>query len=83
MWSTVSEFLNGAEESNIHYVLDDPNWNASSYSRLDAKVAGDQNPFNIQTWNGDLSTFKNKRGKILTYHGQADYIITSDNSPRY
>ena len=62
---------------------DNPNWNASSYNRLDAKAAGDQNPFNIQTWNGDLSAFKNKGGKVLTYHGQADYIITSDNSPRY
>jgi feruloyl esterase len=83
MWSTVSESLNSFEKLNTDNVLDNPNWQASSYSRLDAKAAGDQNPFNIQTWNGDLSAFKNKGGKVLTYHGQADYIITSDNSPRY
>lgn len=48
-------------------IADDPNWNASSFSRLDAKAAGDQNPFNIQTWNGDLSAFKNKGGKVCMF----------------
>ncbi|OBT76824.1 hypothetical protein VF21_04486 [Pseudogymnoascus sp. 05NY08] len=66
-----------------YVVYNNPNWEASAYSICDAKAAGDQNPFNIQTWNGDLSAFKAKGGKVLTYHGLADYIITSDNSPRY
>jgi feruloyl esterase len=46
---------------------DNPSWNASTYSRLDAKIAGDQNPFNVQTWNGDLSAFKNKGGKVCKF----------------
>jgi feruloyl esterase len=35
------------------------------------------------TWQGDLSAFKNKGGKLLTYHGQADPIISSTISPLY
>lgn len=77
-----------------------PKWNASTFTIHDAKAAIDQNPFNIQTWEGDLSAFKDRGGKVckfralkrvdtiltvnkVTYHGQADYIISSDNSPRY
>ncbi|OBT98043.2 Tannase and feruloyl esterase [Pseudogymnoascus verrucosus] len=66
-----------------YVVYNNPNWNAATFNRLDAKAAADQNPFNIQTWNGDLSDFRAAGGKLLTYHGQADYIISSDNSPRY
>lgn len=43
---------------------DDPKWNAASYSINDAKAAINQNPFNVQTWNGDLSTFKARGGKV-------------------
>jgi feruloyl esterase len=46
-------------------------------------VAIAQNPFNVQSFDGDLSKFQQKGGKILHYHGQADYIITSANSNRY
>jgi feruloyl esterase len=63
--------------------LDDLRWNASTYSRADAKFAAEQNPFNIQTRNGDLSAFGNKGGKLLTYHGQEDAVVTSENSPCY
>ena len=49
---------------NSNATAGDPSWNASTYDRLDAKIAGEQNPFNIQTWNGDLSAFKNKGGKV-------------------
>jgi feruloyl esterase len=38
---------------------------------------------NISTWNGDLSAFKNRGGKLQTYHGLADPLITSTNSERY
>ncbi|KIN02684.1 hypothetical protein OIDMADRAFT_40566 [Oidiodendron maius Zn] len=66
-----------------YVVYNNPKWNASTYTIHDAKAAIDQNPFNIQTWEGDLSAFKDRGGKVLTYHGQADFIISSDNSPRY
>ncbi|TAQ85040.1 hypothetical protein B7494_g6636 [Chlorociboria aeruginascens] len=57
-----------------YVVFNDSTWDPKTYDRLDAKVAHDQNPFNIQTWNGDLSDFKAVGGKFL---------ITSDHSPIY
>jgi hypothetical protein len=32
------------------------------------------NPGNIATWNGDLSAFRDRGGKILTYHGRSDPV---------
>lgn len=64
-------------------ILEDPTWQASQLNAYYAALAAEKNPSNIQTWKGDLSAYKNKGGKILHYHGQADSIITSENSPRY
>ncbi|RDW77182.1 carboxylic ester hydrolase-28 [Coleophoma cylindrospora] len=66
-----------------YVVYEDPSWDPASYTRADAKAAIDQNPFNAMTGNGDLSAFQKHGGKVLHWHGEADYIITSDNSPRY
>ena len=49
---------------NHSHKLEDPNWNASTYTIHDAKNAIDQNPFNVQTWNGDLSAYRAKGGKV-------------------
>jgi feruloyl esterase len=64
-------------------IYNDPNWSAADLSLADTVYAPAKNPSNIETWNGDLSGFQNKGGKILHYHGLTDSIITSDNSPRY
>ncbi len=78
---------------------DNSNWNPASFTVEDAKVAEDQNPFDIATWNGNISAFQNNGGKLRSYgpltfyyrswrhqvhyHGQMDPIITSENSPVY
>lgn len=64
-------------------MTDDPSYDVSKYTRKDAEAAIAQNPFNVQSFDGDLSKFQQKGGKILHYHGQADFIITSPNSNRY
>lgn len=64
-------------------ILNDSSWNASELNSYYEALASHINPYNISTWNGDLSAFKNKGGKLLHYHGQADPIITSANSPRF
>lgn len=64
-------------------IYNDPTWSAANLSLEDTVYAAAKNPDNIETWNGDLSGFQKKGGKILHYHGQTDPIITSDNSPRY
>ncbi|KAJ7099778.1 tannase and feruloyl esterase [Mycena epipterygia] len=40
------------------------------------------NPGGIATFDGDLSAFRNRGGKLLTYHGRRDPIISSTNSKR-
>jgi feruloyl esterase len=40
-------------------------------------------PYNISTWSGDLSAFRDRGSKLLTYHGLSDPLISSDNSARY
>ncbi|UJO25326.1 putative feruloyl esterase B-2 [Fulvia fulva] len=64
-------------------ILNDPTWNASTLNASTAAYAAAKNPFNIESWNGDLFPFAARGGKILHYHGQMDSIITSANSPRY
>ena len=64
-------------------ILEDPSWQPSELNAYYTAVAANTNPSDICTWKGDLSAFKHKGGKILHYHGQADSIITSENSPRY
>ncbi|KAI5364568.1 Putative tannase/feruloyl esterase, alpha/Beta hydrolase [Septoria linicola] len=64
-------------------ILQDPNWDSVSLNSSLAAYASSLNPFNIETWSGDLSAFRNKGGKLLHYHGLVDGIISSDNSPRY
>lgn len=51
-------------------LIDNPKWNASTYTIHDAKAAIDQNPFNVQTWEGDLSAFKDRGGKVCKFHVQ-------------
>ncbi|KAJ7493764.1 tannase and feruloyl esterase [Mycena latifolia] len=40
------------------------------------------NPGGIATFDGDLSAFRNRGGKFLTYHGRRDPLIASTNSKR-
>ncbi|KAE9370689.1 ferulic acid esterase [Stipitochalara longipes BDJ] len=66
-----------------YIVYNNSNWDPANFTIADAKVAEDQNPFDIATWNGNISAFQNNGGKLLHYHGQMDEIITSENSPVY
>ncbi|KAH8669157.1 feruloyl esterase B [Xylariales sp. PMI_506] len=64
-------------------VYSDPSWDPNSWTLEEAKVALDQNPFNIETFDPDLSGFRDSGGKILSYHGTADPIITSGDTKWY
>lgn len=64
-------------------ILQDPTWDPATLNVSLAAYAAALNPGNIQTWNGDLSPFKARDGKLLHYHGEMDSIITSSNSARY
>lgn len=64
-------------------IYNDPSWDPFRINNSDYVNAARINPFNIQTWKGDLSAVRDRGAKILHYHGQMDAIITSENSPRY
>ncbi|EXJ88746.1 feruloyl esterase [Capronia coronata CBS 617.96] len=64
-------------------IFNDPTWDPFSLTPEDYVISSNKNLFNIETWDGDLSAFKDRGGKVLHYHGLADGVISSDNSPRY
>lgn len=66
-----------------YVVYNDPTWDPATLGPKDYAAATAQNPFNVQTWEGDLSATRDRGSKILHYHGQADFIITSFISPQY
>lgn len=66
-----------------YVIYNDPNLDATTLGLpyfLESRAA---DPYNISTWNGDLSPFAARGGKILTYHGLSDPLISSENSARY
>jgi hypothetical protein len=66
-WCTVGFFFDLLSDPTTYSHTDDPDWDAGTYNRLDAKAAAEQNPFNIQTWNGDLSAFQAAGGKLREF----------------
>ncbi|KAH3911502.1 carboxylic ester hydrolase [Parastagonospora nodorum] len=64
-------------------IYNDPNWDPSTLNTTDYDNAARINPYNIQTWKGDLSGIQNRGSKVIHWHGAADMIISYDNSPRY
>ncbi|KAJ5189497.1 Tannase/feruloyl esterase [Penicillium cf. griseofulvum] len=66
-----------------YVVYDDPSWSGANFTVKDAAAALAQNPYNIQTWDGDISPFKKAGGKILHYHGLQDGLISSEDSKMY
>lgn len=66
------------------YVLNyNVDWSTYKLTPADYTAIWQANPFDISTWKGDLSGVRDRGTKILHYHGLADAIIASENSPRY
>ena len=64
-------------------VFENLKWNLSSLSLEDMAHAWKLNPQNINTWNGDLTKFKARGGKLIHYHGTADNVIPATISAKY
>ncbi|KAH6612398.1 ferulic acid esterase [Boeremia exigua] len=65
------------------YVVYDPSFDPKTLTREDFAVALSQNPYNISTFDADLSVFQNRGGNLLTFHGMEDNIISSEISTLY
>lgn len=66
-----------------YVIYNNPSWDPTTLGLKDWVAADQLNPFNAATWEGDLSQFRQRGGKLLHYHGLQDQIITSENSIRY
>ena len=73
----------GASDWFKYAIFNNPDWDPISLSPADYVLSSSMNRFNIETWEGGLSAFQKKGGKLLHYHGLADPVISSENSPRY
>ncbi|KAM0206202.1 hypothetical protein ACHAQI_008501 [Fusarium lateritium] len=73
----------GAADWFRYAIFNNSAWDPFSLKPEDYVLSSDLNLFNIETWEGDLSAFKKRGGKVLHYHGLVDGVISSDNSPRY
>lgn len=66
-----------------YVVYNDPSWDPATLGLKDWTAASELNPFNTETWEGDLSRVRDRGAKILHYHGLQDPAISSGNSARY
>ncbi|KXH49825.1 tannase and feruloyl esterase [Colletotrichum simmondsii] len=73
----------GAADWFKYAILNDSTWDPATITPEDYVRSSSLNLFNVETWDGDLSPFQNRGGKLLHYHGLIDGTISSDNSPRY
>ncbi|KAJ3827173.1 Tannase/feruloyl esterase [Lentinula raphanica] len=60
----------------FRYVVYDPSSDLNTLNVTDWTHTQQLNPYNIGTWNGNLSAFRNNGGKMLTYQGQADMVVS-------
>ncbi|KAJ7336234.1 tannase and feruloyl esterase [Mycena albidolilacea] len=63
-------------------VLNDTDFDFREYGLEHAVLMDEINPGGVATFEGDLSAFRDRGGKFLTYHGRIDQLIPSGNSKR-
>ncbi|KAF8579508.1 tannase and feruloyl esterase [Ramaria rubella] len=64
-------------------IFNNSDFSFDNFSVADIEFADTINPGGIATFNGNMAPFRNRGGKILTYHGRQDQLISSDNSLRF
>lgn len=66
-----------------YVVKEDLSFTIQNFTEQDSRQALDVNPLNIGAFEGDLSKFRNKGGKVIHWHGQNDELLSVTNSDRY
>ncbi|KAJ8092160.1 hypothetical protein AAF712_008798 [Marasmius tenuissimus] len=66
-----------------YVVYNDSSLDPTKIGLSDYEYAIKQNPFNIETFKGDLRAFDARGGKLLMYHGQVDGLITPRSAEIY
>ncbi|KAL5521023.1 hypothetical protein ACEPAG_8945 [Sanghuangporus baumii] len=65
-----------------YVVTNDVNFDYGQFGINDIYEMDALDPGNISTWSGDFSAFRERGGKLITYHGRADPLISGLNSKR-
>ncbi|GLB36722.1 putative tannase and feruloyl esterase [Lyophyllum shimeji] len=63
-------------------IFNNTNFDFNTFDLKSIAFADTINPGGIATFNGDLSAFKSRGGKFISYHGRQDPLIASGNSKR-
>ncbi|KAJ7857312.1 tannase and feruloyl esterase [Mycena olivaceomarginata] len=67
----------------LHYaVFNDTGFDFREYGHEHAVLMDEINPGGVAAFDGDLSGFRDRGGKFITYHGRKDPFIASGNSKR-
>ncbi|KAF5346153.1 hypothetical protein D9758_009943 [Tetrapyrgos nigripes] len=61
----------------------DPNLDVKTLGPADWQKNIELDPFNISTFSGDISAFRDRGGKLFAYHGQIDALTPPNNSVIY
>ncbi|KAL0063402.1 hypothetical protein AAF712_009711 [Marasmius tenuissimus] len=67
----------------FEYAVYNSSFDPKMLTMEDYKYAIRSNPFNIATFKGDVCPFRERGGKVLVYHGQADGLTTPKILERY
>ncbi|KAJ7637197.1 tannase and feruloyl esterase [Roridomyces roridus] len=65
-----------------YVVLNVTEFDFGQYGPVQGRLMEEANPYGIKTFDGDMSAFRDRGGKFLTYHGRIDPQIPSGNSKR-
>lgn len=66
-----------------YVIWEDPKWNPDTIGPKDYDRGAEMNPYDIETWEGDLSKFRRRGNKMIHWHGLQDGLISAENSDDY
>ncbi|KAF9258406.1 tannase and feruloyl esterase [Marasmius fiardii PR-910] len=67
----------------FRFVVFNSSFDPTTLTLSEYELALKQDPFRISTFKGDLRNFNRRGGKLLTYHGQADGLVSPRMSEVY
>lgn len=66
-----------------YLVYEDLSWDPTSFTLKDVLYALGNDPHDMNTFNGDISAFRDRGGKVLHWHGMSDPLLMSTASDLY
>ncbi|KAF7325061.1 Carboxylic ester hydrolase [Mycena kentingensis (nom. inval.)] len=78
-----TSFFSFAADWQRYAILNVTDYDFTNFSVADVKRFDQINPGGIATFSGDMSAFRKRGGKLLTFHGRRDPLIASSNSARF